>query len=66
VAEPPIKKLQKFGNFVIRRLDPLVRETYRNQPEKLPGWVAIMDDYKDLDDEDGENTRADIESSEVS
>lgn len=66
LSEPIIEKLLKFGTLVIRRLDPLVRETYKNQPEKLAGWVAIMEDYKDLDDADGEDKRADIESSEVS
>lgn len=66
LSEPIIEKLLKFGDLVIRRLDPLVREAYKNQPEKLAGWVAIMNDYKDLDDAGGEDTRADIESSEVS
>ena len=66
VAEPLIEKLLKFGDIVIRRLDPLVREGYKNRPEKLAEWEAIMNDYTDLDDEGGEDTRADIESSEVS
>lgn len=66
MAEPLIEKLLKFGDLVIRRLDPLVRETYQNNPERLAEWEALMNDYKDLDEEDGEDTRADIESSEVS
>jgi hypothetical protein len=66
VSEPIIAKLLKFGELVIRRLDPLVRETYLNQPEKLAEWDAIMNDYKDLDDEDREDTRSDIESTEGS
>ena len=66
VAEPLIDKLQKFGDIVIKRLDPLVRETCRDKPEKLAEWVAIMDDYKDLDDEDQEKVQVDIESSEIS
>jgi hypothetical protein len=66
VSEPIIKKLLNFGQIVFKRLDPLVRETYRDQPEKLAEWVAIVDDYKDLDDEGGEHAQADIESTEVS
>jgi 6-pyruvoyl-tetrahydropterin synthase len=66
VADPIITKLLKFGDIVIRRLDPLVRETYKDKPEKLAEWVAIMDDYKDLDDEDAEDAGADIKSSAVS
>jgi hypothetical protein len=66
VAEPLIKKLLDFGDIVIKRLDPLVRETYRDKPEKLAAWEAIMNDYKDLDDEGGGNAQADIESSEIS
>jgi hypothetical protein len=65
-AEPVIKKLLNFGNLVFRRLDPLVREAYRDRPEKLAEWMAIVDDYQDLDDGVGEEVRADIESSEVS
>jgi hypothetical protein len=65
VAEPLITKLLDFGNIVIRRLDPLVRETYKNQPEQLAEWEAIMNDYKDLDEE-GEEGGADIKSSAVS
>lgn len=61
VAEPLIVKLQNFGSMVIRRLDPLVRETYKDRPEKLAEWVAIMNDYKDLDEEDGGEARAGVE-----
>jgi hypothetical protein len=60
VAEPLIVKLQNFGSMVIRRLDPLVRETYKDRPEKLAEWVAIMNDYKDLDEEDGGEARAGV------
>ena len=66
MAEPLIEKLLNFGRVVIRRLDPLVREGYQHQPEKLAAWEAIMNDYKDLDDEGGEDARADNESSAVS
>jgi hypothetical protein len=66
MAGPLIDKLLKFDDLVIRRLDPLVRETYVNQPEKLAEWEAIQNDYKDLDEEDEEHIPADIESSEVS
>jgi hypothetical protein len=66
VAEPLIGRLLKFGITVIRRLDPLMRETYRDSPESLAGWEAIMNDYKDLDDEGGGDALADIESSEIS
>jgi hypothetical protein len=66
VAGPAIEKLLKFGTLVIRRLDPLVREAYKDQPEKLARWEAIMNEYKDLDDEDVEDTRADVESPDVS
>jgi hypothetical protein len=66
VAEPLIEKLLNFGRIVIRRLDPLVREGYKDKPEELAAWEAIMNDYKDLDDEGGEDARADNESSAVS
>ena len=66
VAEPLIEKLLNFGAIVIRRLDPLVREAYKDKPEKLAAWEAIMNDYKDLDDEGGGDDRADVESSAVS
>lgn len=65
-TDPIIKKLLDFGTLVIRRLDPLVRDAYKNVPEKLAGWEAIMDDYKDLDDEGEEEAGADVESSAVS
>lgn len=66
VAEPLIEKLLNFGTIVIRRLDPLVREAYKDKPEDLADWEAIMNDYKDLDDEGGEDARTDTESSAVS
>ncbi|MFL6334872.1 MAG: hypothetical protein ACJ754_16285 [Pyrinomonadaceae bacterium] len=66
VSEPIIEKLLKFGQIVFKRLDPLVRETYRDKPERLAEWVAIVDDYKDLDDEGGGHAQAGIESTEVS
>jgi hypothetical protein len=66
VAEPLIEKLLNFGNIVIRRLDPLVREGYKDKPEKLAEWEAIMNDYKDPDDEGAEPITADIESPHIS
>lgn len=66
VAEPLIEKLLNFGTIVIRRLDPLVREAYKDKPEDLADWEAIMNDYKDLDDEGGEDARTDTESPAVS
>ena len=66
VAEPVIEKLLKVADLVFKRLDPLMRETYKDNPERLADWLAIVNDYKDLDEEGGEDTRADIESSEVS
>jgi len=66
VAEPLIEKLLNFGSIVIRRLDPLVREGYKDKPEKLAAWEAIMNDYKDLDDEGGGDAPADIESPYIS
>jgi hypothetical protein len=66
LAEPLVEKLLDFDDLVIKRLDPLMRERHRDDPQKLAEWVAIMDDYKDPDDEGGEDVRADIESSEVS
>ena len=64
-AEPLIRKLLDFSTLVIRRLDPLVREAYRDNPEQLAAWEAIID-YEVLDDEGEEDVQADVESSEVS
>jgi hypothetical protein len=64
VAEPIIEKLLNFGGLVIRRLDPLVREAYADNPEKLAQWEAVLRGPADPEGEgDGP---VDIESSQVS
>ena len=66
LAEPLIKKLLSFNTLVFRRLDPLVRERYRDEPEQLAGWLEIVNDFKDLDDEGEGDAGADVKSSAVS
>lgn len=66
LAEPIIAKLLKFSDLVFKRLDPLVREAYKDEPEKLAAWLEIVNDCKDLDAEGGEDVQADVHSSEVS
>jgi len=41
-TDPEIVKLLEEGMDAIRQLDPIVRETFRDQPEKLAEWDSIM------------------------
>jgi len=65
ISGPIIKKLLNYGDAIVRRLDPLVREDYRDQPDKLAGWEDLMRDYKALADEREESIPADVESPDI-
>jgi hypothetical protein len=50
IAEPVIGKLPAFGEVVMKRLDPLVRETYADKPDSLAEWDEITHMCDDLED----------------
>jgi hypothetical protein len=58
--------LLDFGEAVIRRLDPLVREGIGHKPEVLAEWDDIMRDNNSLIDGHEERLPADAESSQIS
>jgi len=47
-AEPLITQLQDFQEVVIKRLDPLVRETLGHKPGALAEWEDIMREHDDI------------------
>jgi len=51
-SDPALHPLFKEASAIIRQLDPLIRKRYRDEPEKLAGWLSIMDDYADTLAED--------------
>jgi hypothetical protein len=51
-TNPRIVELLKEGEKVQRELDPLVRETFRDDPAILAEWDSVMSPRDDLDEED--------------
>ena len=41
-TDPEIVRLIEEGMSVVGQLDPIVRETFRDQPDKLAEWDSIM------------------------
>src|ERR1043165_6219237 len=44
--DPDIYVILEDGKEKIRQLDPIVRETMRDKPEKLAKWLQIMEDFE--------------------
>ncbi|HEY0377750.1 MAG TPA: hypothetical protein VGC87_12565 [Pyrinomonadaceae bacterium] len=55
-TDPRIVELLKEGMEVQQELDPLVRETFRNNPARLAEWDDIMHMCDDLDQGDVEES----------
>jgi hypothetical protein len=55
-TDPRILELINKGMKIQKELDPIVREAYRNDPEKLAEWDSIMHMCDDLDEEDAGKT----------
>ena len=51
-TDPRIVELLKEGMKIQKELDPLMRGTFPNNPEKLAEWDSIMHMCDDLDEED--------------
>lgn len=61
-ADPRIGKLLEEGRLICDRLDPIVRERYRDYPTALAEWDEVIHMCDDLDEQapkDGESSRAD-------
>ena len=51
-SNPLLEPLLEEGRAIVRQLDPLIRKRYRDEPEKLAGWLSIMNDFADTLAED--------------
>jgi DNA-binding transcriptional MerR regulator len=51
-TDPRIVALLDEAQEIQKELDPLMRETFRNDPAKLAEWESIMHMCDDLDEED--------------
>jgi hypothetical protein len=51
-TNPRIVELLKEGMRIQKELDPLMRGTFRDNPETLAEWNSIMHMCDDLDEED--------------
>lgn len=51
-TDPHIVELLKEGTKIQKELDPLMRGTFWNNPEKLAEWDRIMHMCDDLDEEE--------------
>jgi hypothetical protein len=54
-AKPPGRSAQELidkGLAIIDELDPIVRETYRDQPEALAEWEEIMQELKEINEDE--------------
>jgi hypothetical protein len=54
---PALQPLFEEGTAIVRQLDPLLRERFSDQPEKLAEWARIQCDYARILAE-GESARA--------
>lgn len=41
-SDPEIAKLIEEGMTIVKQLDPIVRETFRDRPAELAEWDSIM------------------------
>ena len=53
-TDPRIVALLRMAHRVQRELDPLVRENFKDKPEKLAEWDDIMKDCKEAYEKDSE------------
>lgn len=51
-SDPRVAELIAKGMRTVRELDPIVRETFRDNPEALAEWDSIMQDFYKLEEED--------------
>ena len=51
-TDPRIVEALERGMRAVRELDPIVRETMRENPAALAEWDDIMHDFHELDRED--------------
>jgi hypothetical protein len=61
-SDPRIGKLLAEGRLICKRLDPIVRERYRDDPAALADWDEIFHSCDDLEEEvptDGGPSRVD-------
>jgi hypothetical protein len=49
--DPRIDRLLDEADFITRRLDPIMRERYRDDPVKLAEWDEIIHMCDDLDED---------------
>ncbi|MGB9182288.1 MAG: hypothetical protein WCB68_23865 [Pyrinomonadaceae bacterium] len=51
-------ELAKMTEQVAKGLDPLMREKYKDDPEKLAEWEEIMHDYESIEEEGADETES--------
>lgn len=64
--DPRIERLVGVMNMVIDRMDPLMRERYRDRPEALAEWDEMIRSCDDLNDDLDEQLPAETESTLIS
>ena len=55
-SDPALQPLFDEASAIVRQLNPLIRERYRNEPERLAAWESILNDDPELLAEDEEET----------
>lgn len=62
-SHPALLPLLDEASAIVRQLDPLFRERYRDEPEKLAQWLDIIKDYPDiLAEDEAERVKAEAEA----
>lgn len=55
--DPRIGKLLAEGRLICKRLDPIVRERYRDDPAAIADWDDIFHSCDDIDEEASKQDR---------
>ena len=57
-TDPRIRELFDEGIEIMKQLDPIIREKFRDDPATLAEWDEIMHMCDDLDEDDPDNSGA--------
>ena len=63
-CEREAAELAEINSQVAKGLDPLMREKYRDDPEKLAEWEEIMHNYESIEEEDADEPESESSSKE--
>ena len=58
-SDPRVAELIAEGRRIVRELDPIVRDTFRDNPDALAEWDSIMQDFYKLEEDDSLQAKAD-------